>query len=716
MRVSLQSQPFQILCMLLERPGEVVTRQQMQERLWPADTFVDFEHSLNSAVKKLRQALGDSSENPRFIETLARRGYRFIAPVAATPAPVNQATPTVVEPVPPSPAEATPSRGAIARWPRVGVIAATAAVALLIGGGVARLFPRLGAAEPPILAELTYSGHDSSPAVSPDGKTIAFTSERDGTKRIWLEQLGPGDEIALTSGPDDGSPRISSDGSSVLFVRREAGRGALYRISLLGGEAHRLLEDAMEGDWSPDGRSIAFVRHRVEKDNEWTTSVVGVAAADGSGAREIARFPRRFLLAPRWSPDGTLIALTEAGYNQYRIPGSIVLVRPDGRPSRFLTPPVPYRFLSGVAWTGNGEEIVYSQTERILDAVRGTWGRVILQNIRSGDTRTLLWRPNVCLALDVAGPGKLAFDAVATRENLREVSLDARLAPSPGRWLTRGNTRDRQPRYSSDGEWVIFSSDRSGNLDLWKVSTRDGSVHRLTNHPAEDWDPTFSGDGKRIFWSSNRTGHFEVWTALADGSEARQLTNDGVEAENPSATQNGAWIVFVSANEAKAGIWKIRADGSRAALLAAGTNGLPELSPDGKHVLYVHYHGARKAVVEVVGLEDGRKTAFQATVQVAAAEPRFLLGRARWTPDGRAIAFIGADDRGVSGIYIQDFAADRETSRSRRPLFGFDPEVVTESFAFGPDGRHLAVAVGEQLSSLFLASGLRGVVPASRGR
>src|SRR4051812_48182167 len=81
-RLKLQEQPFQLLAMFLERPGEVVTRESVRARLWPADTFVDFDHSLNTAIKKLRQALGDSAENPRFIETLARRGYRFIAPVA----------------------------------------------------------------------------------------------------------------------------------------------------------------------------------------------------------------------------------------------------------------------------------------------------------------------------------------------------------------------------------------------------------------------------------------------------------------------------------------------------------------------------------------------------------------------------------------------------------------------------------------------------------
>jgi cholera toxin transcriptional activator len=81
-KLKLQEQPFQVLAMLLERPGEVLTRDQLRQRLWPADTFVDFDHSLNTAINKLRDALGDSAANPRFIETLAKRGYRFIAPVA----------------------------------------------------------------------------------------------------------------------------------------------------------------------------------------------------------------------------------------------------------------------------------------------------------------------------------------------------------------------------------------------------------------------------------------------------------------------------------------------------------------------------------------------------------------------------------------------------------------------------------------------------------
>jgi cholera toxin transcriptional activator len=99
LRIRLQEQPFQVLAFLLDRPGEVVTREQIRQKLWPADTFVDFDHSLNTAVNKLREALGDSASNPRFVETLARRGYRFLAPVERPDTGIGAASSTPAEPV-----------------------------------------------------------------------------------------------------------------------------------------------------------------------------------------------------------------------------------------------------------------------------------------------------------------------------------------------------------------------------------------------------------------------------------------------------------------------------------------------------------------------------------------------------------------------------------------------------------------------------------------
>src|SRR5215475_13642974 len=103
LKVRLQEQPFQVLAMLLERPGELVTREELRRRLWSADTFVDFDHSLNAAIKRLRDALGESAEAPVFIETLARRGYRFIAPVDGGSAPSTAGLADALEPTKPHP-------------------------------------------------------------------------------------------------------------------------------------------------------------------------------------------------------------------------------------------------------------------------------------------------------------------------------------------------------------------------------------------------------------------------------------------------------------------------------------------------------------------------------------------------------------------------------------------------------------------------------------
>jgi DNA-binding winged helix-turn-helix (wHTH) protein len=124
-RIKLQDQPFQILAMLLKRPSEIVTREELQKRLWPEDTFVDFDLSLNSAVKKLRQALSDDSENPRFIETLYRRGYRFIGPVNGSS--LHSATLGSAESVSAPPLSEKPSPSVPARNFRVLAWAFTAA-------------------------------------------------------------------------------------------------------------------------------------------------------------------------------------------------------------------------------------------------------------------------------------------------------------------------------------------------------------------------------------------------------------------------------------------------------------------------------------------------------------------------------------------------------------------------------------------------------------
>jgi len=171
-KIPLQDKPFQILALLLRRPGELVTREELRSRLWPADTFVDFEHGLNTAVKKLRQALDDSADTPRFVETLPRRGYRFVGAVdgpVAAPAPTPPATPA-----PPAAGDDVrrgPSWRTHAAWATV----AAAALALSVGRGAG---PHAGAPAPNprpviVLMDSPLAGRVYDPRTAAAGGTNA---------------------------------------------------------------------------------------------------------------------------------------------------------------------------------------------------------------------------------------------------------------------------------------------------------------------------------------------------------------------------------------------------------------------------------------------------------------------------------------------------------------------------------------------------------------
>ena len=116
------------------------------------------------------------------------------------------------------------------------------------------------------------------------------------------------------------------------------------------------------------------------------------------------------------------------------------------------------------------------------------------------------------------------------------------------------------------------------------IATDGGTVRRITDDGAEDWDPAFTPDGKKVVWSSGRSGNLEIWIANADGSGARQISHDGVDAENPTATADGQWIVYASFNPAKTGIWKVRQDGTQATRIVNARTSVPEVSPDGQYV------------------------------------------------------------------------------------------------------------------------------------
>ena len=307
-RVTLQQQPLQLLSVLLERPGELVTREELRKRLWPDDTFVDFDHGVSAAVKRLRQALGDSAESPRFVETVPRRGYRFIAPVNGI------AGSAALE-------EHVGERVRV-RWGWI--IVAVTMVAVLALGIAAWLkpVPRVAAGAPtdgapgPVLQLTTGSHLNTEPAISPDGEWIAYASDRSGEGHLdlWGQRLKGGEPVRLTNdAADDREPSFSSDGSRIAF-RSERDGGGIYVIPAhSGGDAKLLVRGGAHGArFSPDGRWLAYStgpgRFGTDKTSGLFSQTYLVPASGGESTRLLPDFVS--VSWPVWSPDGRRVLVT----------------------------------------------------------------------------------------------------------------------------------------------------------------------------------------------------------------------------------------------------------------------------------------------------------------------------------------------------------------------------------------------------------------------
>ncbi|MBK9065216.1 MAG: serine/threonine-protein kinase [Acidobacteria bacterium] len=587
-------------------------------------------------------------------------------------------------------------------------IPAAVAAGILLGAVATGVLLRPRPIAPPEFQVLTYSGSDGQPSVSPDGRTIAFVSSRDGRPRVWVKQVVGGAEAVLTEGPD-AQPRVSPDGSSVLFLRSSAAEASVYRAALVGGEARRVVGPAVAADWSPDGKEIVFLR--TSASGGTIDSSLRRIALDGTNERTVANVPGRLLTAPRWSPDGTTIAALESPGTGTATP-KLVLFPVDGSaPTRVETPET--RAVLGYAWNGDSRRVVFLGGASSDANSRSRTAKVFLKDVRTGTSRAVISGIDFGGSLDVFGNGALILVTLARRSNLREVSAAG--APGPGRWLTRGGSIDRQPVYAPDGEWVAFTSNRSGNQDIWELSTKTGAVRRLTEDPADDFDPAFTRDGKSLIFSSNRGGHFEIWIATRDGSGARRVTDDGLDAENASATPDGKWLVYSSGNPDKRGIWKIRPDGTGATRLVGGPVILPEISPDGRVVSFVtvsgpdgstSVSGGANSAIGAVRLDDGTPVPFEAIATGAIAN----RGRHRWTPDGASLVFLTGDRKETLGLTAQPFIPGRDTSSARRSVAGFMPDSLTESFGISPDGSRMTISEFQVSLGLLLAEGVEGIV------
>ena len=618
-RIRLQGQPFRLLMVLLEHPGEVVSREVLQRQLWGADTTVDFDHGLGIAVNKLREALDDHAENPRFVETLAKRGYRFIAPVKSVePREIrSSAEPTLARP-----ADSTRAAGGIL-W--IWIAAALAGVCVGLGFLLMSLAP---SRKPYRVKEVTYSGHllTNDPEVESfsnsvsDGTRLYF-SHMDNGSPVLAVALAANGEISRFQLPSDiGAPLISSlspDGSRLLVhshLQAEPEQ-PIWIVPTLGGNARRVPDVlAHDATWMPDGQALL-----IAKGNE-----LMIVGPDGSEMRRLIITPGlAFWL--RWSPDGRLLRFTVR--DPKRQTTELWEVTADGRNLHPLLPgwSQPASECCG-SWSADGMNFVF-QSEH--NGHKDIWAlRKKIWPLKDGEPQQITNGPLDYEAPSTSpGSDRISFIGVNGQIEL----LHALPKSSTFVALDHNLSTAALAEYSPDGHWVAWLN--ASDSSLWRSRTDGSERIELTTPPLRIFSMKWSPDNKRLALMAEEPGMpWKLYLIDSEGGKLLPLLSEDRNEADPDWSADGQTIVFgrlpdrMDSGQPKA-IYSLNIQ-TRQVTEIPGSAGLfsPRLSPDG------HYIAALRLDQRALLLFDQSNQQWTTLTTHGVGDPT-------WSHDGRYLYF-----------------------------------------------------------------------------
>ena len=664
--VKLQDQPFHLLAFLVQRPGVIVTREELRAALWPGDTFVDFDYGVNTAIKKVRWALGDSADNPRFIQTVPRKGYRFIAPVSP------EESPAVTPAVP------------VAGFPkhrRAWFFAA--GLAAVLAAGVWLLIPASTPGPVGVPVPLTaYPGAQYGAAFSPDGRQVAFAwnGVEEDNFDIYVKANGSDSLRRLTEDPAaDLSPAWSPDGRRIAFLRDlSQGRVAIMIVPAAGGFAVKVAETHAPLD--EHYRNLAFT-----PDGNWLITTSAPSAAPGQNAggqglflhstengacRPLTQPPVGYDLNPALSPDGRYLAFLR-GPHLASADLYVVRLNPDWsaaeEPRRITS---WNRFALTPVWTADGREVIMASGEYF-------------------DTR--LWRvpvfasgkpsligsagEGVCLPA-LAPDGRLAFSQRYKRVSIW--SLDLTASSQAGsrlrRWPASSSRIDTNPRFSPDGRRVAFGSTRTGARQIWIANSDGSDPLQLTSMAATFIDqPSWSPDASMILFRALKDQFFEFYTVSAAGGTPRRLVRGSTGDGWPVFSADGRRIYFNSKRTGAYQIWRMSAQGGAAVQLTLGGGQGPRESADGRFVYFGRTAPGGSESIWRVPAGGGEETLVEESVLGLC----FDLAQ-------NGLYYVGAcGTDGLCPMYFYSFVTGRRTKLAASSLPG------DNGLAVSPDGRTL---------------------------
>ena len=519
-RVKLQDQPGQILSALLEAPGDLVTREELRKRLWASDTFVDFDHSLNTAIKRLRDVLGDSADNPVFIETLSRRGYRFMAPLEQLENGERNGNGFGAKNGHGLNGNGN-GNGAAGFLGRVAGGATGRWSARIVWWGIAGLLMTAGA-----VSAGWHAGHRSVRPVqareirlttnSPDAPVEGGAISPDGQMLIYADKLGvhvkdtTSGEIHQVALPPDFKVTWASwypDQSHILAsaVASAKERSALWKISLLGGAPQKLVDDGELARVSPDGKRVAFLRGEYPRREIWTMNV------DGSEVHKEVDASGSIYGVPVWSPDSKILAFVCVIYfpnwndEDVQIETHVI----GSGENRIVLK--DRQLNSGLAWLADGR-LVFSLTEPPpSQGDTNVWAMPLdaKSGLASGERARITNGPDHKPVMDASADGK---KILFLRTNIQpavyvsQIDKKTKTVDRPER-LTLDDRRNLPYEWTPDGKAVLYISNREGKFRIYKQTVGEGSPDLLDT--GGNWPNILrlNPDRTKILYTSQKEGN-----------------------------------------------------------------------------------------------------------------------------------------------------------------------------------------------------------------
>lgn len=719
--VPLPKKAFDLLLVLLKNNGRAVTKNELLDKVWP-DQFVE-EVNLTVQIAALRKALCEHKENARYIHTIPKHGYRFIADFqreeetelvvqhqtatrffvdrlehgfsdaenGATGSRFQVPSVTLGDQAPPIHSQIDSAQSLIERVKRGRVVFAAAGgacVALVaIGIGVWRYNERQET-KPPTpfqqtsIEQLTSDSKATLAALSPDGMMFVYTSTDRGLQTLLLGHVKGGEPVVLRPLADVTylGLKFSPDGGSIYYVviGGEYPSGSLFKIPALGGIPEKLRENInARVAFSPDMRQIAFLR----RDAGIDPSNLFIADTNGTNERELVSRPENLpfrSFSPSWSPDGRMIAasaITDEAGGSYEV---FVISAADGQ-IRQLTA-MAWNEVLATAWLPDGSGLVVAAREKdMFDRIQlwrvaypdGSASRIVPDlDTYSGATISLSSDGNSLLAIQ---DQSISSIWIAPADDL---SLAKQITFGPfGRCLGCYGL-DWMP----DGK-LIYGARIKDSMAIWTMEADGTNQNQLTSVGYIDTLLSTTADGHYIVFQSNRSGTWEIWRADADGTNMRQLTTGGKNKE-PHVSPDGMWVVYTSFHDGLPTVWRISIDGGEPVRLSDNAASWPNISPDGK-LIACGFSGK----LAILPIEGGAPLKQFDVPRLANFDYSI-----RWTSDGKAITYRDW----ANGIWRQPI----EGGEPKR-LEGL-PEEKLGSYGWSKDGKKFVYMRGSEMRDVVL--------------